>query len=147
MVDITPLIRSDRQVIQGYKNGVFKISNVIYEQPVIVFPDRVEPWPVVSSQIIAPDDEDVVANDNPSNSPRSTNLADGMASVVIRHADVEFLLLGTGLIMHPIQPALRDWFKAQGVRCEFMDTGAACRTYNVLMAEGRLVAAALLPSV
>lgn len=140
MVDITPLIRSDRQVIQGYKNGVFKISNVLYQQPVIVFPDRVELWPVQPSQIIQPDDDA-----RPSLS-LSTDLNPGMQPVMLRHSDVELLLLGTGSVMHPLQPALKDWFKAQRIRCEVMDTGAACRTYNVLLAEGRLVAAALLPS-
>jgi uncharacterized protein len=40
---------------------------------------------------------------------------------------------------------LRAALKAAGIALEPMDSGAACRTYNVLMAEGRLVAAALLP--
>ncbi len=139
MVDITPLIRSDRKVIQAYKNGVFKISNVIYEHPVIVFPDRVQEWPVAPDQIVALDDLT-------EHTAKQPGLAESMASVTIRPNEVEFLLLGTGLIMHPLQPALRDWFKAHNIRCEAMDTGAACRTYNVLMAEGRLVAAALLLS-
>lgn len=141
MVDITPLIKSDRQVIQGYKNGVFKISNVLYHQPVIVFPDRVELWPVEASQIILPDDDTVVP---PS---AATDLNPAMDPVMLRSRDVELLLLGTGTVMHPLQPALKDWFKAQRIRCEVMDTGAASRTYNVLLAEGRLVAAALLPSL
>lgn len=139
MVDITPLIKSDRQVIQGYRNGIFKISNVIYNTPVIVFPDRVEPWPVEPSQIITNDDETPAA--------MNTGLAESMQAVTFRQKDAELLLIGTGSTMEPLQPALKDWLKQQGIRCEAMDTGAACRTYNVLMAEGRLVAVALLPSV
>jgi uncharacterized protein len=135
MVDITPLIRSDRMVIQAYKNGVFKISNQLYHTPVIVFPDRVEPWPVEYAQIVG---------QAMGEGSSETALSAGMESVTLRHKDVDLLLLGTGKTMEPLHPALKQWFKAQGIRCEFMDTGAACRTYNVLLAEGRLVAAALL---
>ena len=141
MVDITPLIKSDRQVIQAYKNGVFKISNVVYDTPVIVFPDRVEAWPVEASQIVMPDDDAVPSNTT------AQGLSAGMEPVLLRQRDVEFLLLGTGSSMHMLQPAVKDWLRQQGIRCEFMDTGAACRTYNVLLAEGRLVAAALLLAV
>jgi uncharacterized protein len=49
--------------------------------------------------------------------------------------------------MVPVAADLRAWFKARGVALEPMDTGAACRTYNVLLAEDRRVAAALLPPV
>ncbi|HEY1096371.1 MAG TPA: Mth938-like domain-containing protein [Alphaproteobacteria bacterium] len=141
MVDITPLIKSDRKVIQAYKNGVFKISNEIFQTPVIVFPDRVEIWPVEADQIIQMDDDKPAANSN------EKSLSEGMAPVIFRHKEVEFLMIGTGHAMHPLQPALKKWLQQQGIRCEFMDTGAACRTYNVLLAEGRLVAAALLPSL
>jgi uncharacterized protein len=141
MVDITPLIKSDRKVIQAYKNGVFKISNELFQSPVIVFPDRVEIWPVEADQIVQIDEdaEPVLST--------AHDLSIGMAPVTFRQKEVEFLLLGTGSAMHPLQPALKKWLQQQGIRCEFMDTGAACRTYNVLLAEGRLVAAALLPSL
>ena len=54
------------------------------------------------------------------------------------------LLLGTG--QHQRMPELdvRRAFAAAGIGLEAMDTGAACRTYNVLLAEGRPVGAALL---
>jgi uncharacterized protein len=135
MVDITPLIRSDRMVIQGYKNGVFKISNQLYHTPVIVFPDRVEPWPIHAAQIVESAMDATSAQ---------TELSAGMESIILNHNQIDLLLLGTGSTMQPLHPALKAWFKSQGVRCENMDTGAACRTYNVLLAEGRLVVAALL---
>lgn len=54
------------------------------------------------------------------------------------------LLLGTGSRQHfPAPSVLRPLIDA-GVGCEVMDTGAACRTYNILASEGRLVVAALL---
>ena len=49
--------------------------------------------------------------------------------------------------MAPVAPALRAALKAHGIAVEAMDTGAACRTYNLLLAEDRRVAAALLPPV
>ena len=45
----------------------------------------------------------------------------------------------------PVAAALRTALKARGIALEAMETGAACRTYNVLLAEDRRVAAALLP--
>jgi uncharacterized protein len=91
----------------------------------LVFPAHAEPWPVadmagVSEESLAP----VIAAG--------------------RAGEVEILLLGCGQRMAPVPRALREGLRAAGVVIEPMDTGAACRTYNVLMAEGRRVAAALI---
>jgi uncharacterized protein len=56
----------------------------------------------------------------------------------------DFLLLGTGRLALLPSPALRHEIEQRGLGFEFMDTGAACRTYNVLIAESRLFCAALL---
>jgi uncharacterized protein len=48
--------------------------------------------------------------------------------------------------MQPVRPALRQALRQAGIVVDAMDTGAACRTYNVLLAEERRVAAALLPA-
>ena len=64
---------------------------------------------------------------------------------VIEHGGVEILLLGLGRSMSAGPPALRTALRAAGIALEPMDTGAACRTYNVLVAEDRRVAAALIP--
>ena len=57
----------------------------------------------------------------------------------------ELILLGTGA--HQVFPPAPVYARilALGIGCEVMDTGAACRTYNIVMAEGRRVAAGLLP--
>jgi uncharacterized protein len=56
----------------------------------------------------------------------------------------EVVLLGTGTRLHfPSAEVLRPLIDA-GIGYEVMDTGAACRTYNILMAEGRRVLAALI---
>lgn len=58
--------------------------------------------------------------------------------------DVRFLLLGTGRTMAPAPDPIRLMFAARGLALETMDTGAAVRTYNVLLAEDRPPAAALI---
>ncbi len=56
----------------------------------------------------------------------------------------ELVLLGTGARQRFPSPALLRPLIDARIGCEIMDTGAACRTYNILAAEGRKVAAALL---
>ncbi|MCB9991118.1 MAG: Mth938-like domain-containing protein [Rhodospirillales bacterium] len=124
-MDITPLIGADRQVIQSYGPGMFKVSGQSYDGAVIVFPDKVIPWDFSG---------DV-----------SALQADDFPASVMAEAGVDVVLLGGGKGMPFISAALRAFFKDQGLALEAMDSGAACRTYNVLMAEGRRVAAAMLP--
>ena len=58
--------------------------------------------------------------------------------------DPEIIVLGTGARQRFPAPELLTKVFARGVGCEVMDTGAACRTYNVLVSEDRKVVAALL---
>jgi uncharacterized protein len=121
-MELTPVVQAGRQVIERYGPSGFRVSGTIYLGPVIVFPDRTEAWTeaVVTAEALAP---------------------------VVAHGGVELLLLGLGRRMAPIAQAVRLSLKAAGIAVEPMDTGAACRTYNVLLAEDRRVAAALLPPV
>jgi len=124
MVDITPLIPADRQVIDTYAPGRFRVSNIVHEGAVIVFPDRTIAWDVSS-----------FADLN----------ADHFAAVLAADPKPDVLLLGSGARMQLLPSALRKALREQGVVVDVMDSPAACRTYNVLLAEGRRVAAALLP--
>jgi uncharacterized protein len=91
----------------------------------LVFPDLVLPWDAASGSAVTWE-----------------NLAP-----VIEHGGVQILLLGLGRTMSPVPAKLRSALRASGIALEPMDTGAACRTYNVLVAEGRQVSAALIPPV
>jgi uncharacterized protein len=124
-MDVTPLIPHGRQVIDAYGEGGFRISGQRVEGSVIVFPDSVAAWAVADAGEV-----------------NAANLA--AVSAAARAGDVELLLIGTGSRMTRIDQALRQELRAEGVIIEAMDTGAACRAYNVLMAEGRRVAAALI---
>lgn len=69
--------------------------------------------------------------------------AEHFAAVLALEPDV--VLVGTGARQHFLAAELMMEFYARGVGAEVMSTAAACRTFNVLVAEGRNVAAALLP--
>ena len=128
MVDVTPLIRSDQQVIQSYANGIFKVSNVTYDHAIIVTSDESSAWDV---------DDNLKVED----------LRIDHFKALIDNADhIDVVLFGTGKTMAFLPKDLRNDLRDAGLSVDIMDTGAACRTYNVLMAEGRQVACALLPS-
>ena len=57
---------------------------------------------------------------------------------------VEILVVGCGAPFEPPPSGLREGLSEKGVVLEWMDTGAACRTFNVLLAEDRACAAALI---
>ena len=59
--------------------------------------------------------------------------------------EVDVLFVGTGEDVAHIPGGLRDRLEAEGLGVEVMSSPAACRTYNVLLSEGRRVAVALLP--
>jgi uncharacterized protein len=122
-VDITPLISADRQVIQSYSSAGFKVSGIAYQGAVIVFPDRTLRWNMESV--------------------RGLSVSD---LAVFDKNDVDILIIGCGEKAVRMEPPVVHALKAKGVLLETMATGAACRTYNVLMAEGRRIAAALIPA-
>jgi uncharacterized protein len=123
-MDVTPLIPADRQVIDSYGRESFRVSGVAHEGAILVFPDTTEPWAARGTDDLTPES----------------------LEPVVAHGDVEILLVGCGRRMVPIAGTVRARLRAAGIVIDVMDTGAACRTYNVLLAEGRRVAAALLPA-
>jgi len=124
LADISPLIPEGRQVIQSYGGGGFRISGVDHRGAVLVFPTRTVPWNVAAL---------------------AEATADNLAPVTAPDAHVTLLLMGAGRAPPGVlMPELRKALREAGVVAEVMDTGAACRTFNVLMAEERRVAAALI---
>jgi uncharacterized protein len=66
-------------------------------------------------------------------------------SLVALKDRVDFILIGTGEALTYIPAELRSALEAEGIGVEGMATPTACRSYNILAAEGRRVAVALLP--
>ena len=122
-MDVTPLVPSGRQVIESYGAYGFKIGGAVHDGSVLVFPDRTLAWAVT-------DIDDLTF--------------ESLAPVAAPEAGVEILLLGCGPRLTLVPGALRDQLRQAGVVVDPMDTGAACRTFNVLLAEERRVAAALV---
>ena len=69
---------------------------------------------------------------------------DDFARVLAEAEAIEILLVGAGKELKPLPPALRQLFRDARISVDPMSTGAAVRTYNVLLAEDRAVAAALV---
>ncbi len=122
-MDVTPQIPEGRQVIETYGDGRFRISGVVYEGSVLVFPDRALAWPVARFEELS---------------------AESLEEIAAAGEAVEVLLLGCGPQMNLVPKEIREPLRKAGVVIDAMDTGAAARTYNVLMAEDRRVAAALI---
>jgi uncharacterized protein len=122
-MDVTPQVPPGRQLIQAYGSGGFRIANQRHEGSVLVFPDRTIAWTITSFEAATPE---------------------SLAEIGTAQPRPEILLIGTGAQARPLAAALRAHFRSLGIMVDGMDTGAACRTYNVLMSEDRRVAAALI---
>ncbi|WP_455373428.1 Mth938-like domain-containing protein [Limibacillus halophilus] len=124
-MDLTPLIPENRKVVESYALRGFKISGEWVEGAVLLLPTQVIPWQASDPHALTPKDfEPLFEFGEPP----------------------EILLIGLGASGFLPPKSLREALRAKGPVADAMATGPACRTYNVLMAEGRRVAAALLPS-
>jgi uncharacterized protein len=110
-------------VITAYGNGGFTVAGERREGSVLLMPESVASWDIGAFEDVTPDSLDPILE-----------LAD----------QIDILILGAGDRPALVPQALREHFKARGIAVEAMATGPACRTYNVLLAEHRLVAAALI---
>lgn len=124
-MDVTPLVRAGQQIIQSYASGGFTVSGTRYESAVFVFPDKTVEWEFNGGvDALSEADFDVLS---------------------AQSDEIDVVLLGCGANIAFLSQPLKNSLKNKGLSVDVMDSGAACRTYNVLMAEGRRVVAALLP--
>jgi uncharacterized protein len=112
---------SPANTITGYGDDHVLVNGQRYDSSVVVLSDRVVPWEAKSFAALREEDFSLLKN-----------------------LGVEIVLLGTGLRQRFPQPGLTAPLAAAGIGVEVMDLKAACRTYNILVAEERKVAAALL---
>jgi uncharacterized protein len=112
-----------RATIDAYGNGGFRFADMSHRGSLLLLPSGVYGW----------------------EPPGPSSLTfESFAAVLAEQDKIEFLLLGTGAAQVFPPPALRHAFDEAGLGLEVMSTGAAARTYNVLLAEKRAVAAALM---
>jgi uncharacterized protein len=110
--------------IDAYGDGGFRLDKKRIEGSMILLPDEgMFPWPVKACDEMLPDRFDRFAR---------------------AQGSFDFILIGTGSQICMPPRATRDYLASIPLQFDVMDTGAACRTYNVLLAENRRIAAALL---
>ena len=109
------------KMFSAYGAGYVAVGHVRYEHPVVVSPQSVVAWAVTGFEALQPGDFGVVASLRP-----------------------EIVLLGTGSMQRFPRAEIARGLAEAGAGVEVMDTRAACRTYNILAAEGRKVVAAVL---
>jgi len=124
-MDLTPLVPEDRKLVESYGEEGFKVSGEWFAGPILLLPTRVVPWQ-------APEDPKTLEPQH-------------FAPLFELGEPPEILLIGLGAKGFLPPRALRDALREKGPVPDAMATGPACRTYNVLLAEGRKVAAALYP--
>jgi uncharacterized protein len=111
-----------RNLFTGYGDGYVTVNHQRFERPVLVTPDAaVHEWDAPGFDALTPAHFEALLQLKP-----------------------EIVIFGTGAALRFPRPELTRTLAAAGVGLEVMDTKAACRTYNILMAEGRQVLAAVL---
>ncbi len=112
-----------RKVVSGYGDGGFRIAGERIDGSVLLFPERFLPWSVSSLADLTPGD---------------------FQEVVAAAGQIDILLLGCGDVPPIIAQDVRDALRVHNIVIDAMGTGAACRTFNILLGESRAVAAALI---
>lgn len=114
---LTEVNYSDAQPVDGYGPGFFRIGGLVRHGPVLTGAAGTAAWAGYED-----------------------------ASPLLALAgQVDVLFIGTGAEVAHIPSALRDALEGQGLGVEVMNSPSACRTYNVLLSEGRRIALAALP--
>ncbi|MFT7596508.1 MAG: hypothetical protein ACI8R4_003844 [Paracoccaceae bacterium] len=108
---------NDARPVQGYGPGFFRIGNEVFQGAVLTGPAGTQAW----------------------------GGYDDTAGLMALSGQIDVVLVGTGAEITHIPSELRQSLEGAGMGVEVMNSPAACRTFNVLLAEGRRVALALLP--
>ena len=112
-----------RAAIDAYGNGGFRFADMSHRGSLLLLPSGIYAWSVAAAEELTPA---------------------SFAAVLAEREEMAFLLLGTGARQVFPPAEVREAFAQAGVGLEPMDTGAAIRTHNVLLAEKRKFAAALI---
>lgn len=112
-----------RPPIDAYGNGGFRFADMSHRGSILCLPSGVHGWDMVEGQSL-----DVEL----------------FQRVLAEAAGIEFLLVGTGTSIRPLPADLKAALKEVNISSDPMSTGAAVRTFNVMLSESRAVAAALI---
>jgi uncharacterized protein len=122
-MEFTEIKSSEEAFIAGYGDGGFRMGDGRFEGSMLITPNGFYPWEV---------------------SDKSEISIESIKRILDAHVYVEIFIIGMGTSMAFLKPEIRSVFSEKNIAVEVMDTGAAARTYNVLLQEGRKVSAALI---
>lgn len=123
MTDMSAARYPGRAPIEAYGNGGFRFAGMSHRGSILCLPDAMMAWGPTSIESLSPD---------------------CFAPIVQSREPISFLLLGTGPTHRQPPDWLRQLFASAGIGLDVMTTGAAARTWNILIAESRPIAAALI---
>ena len=112
-----------RAPLEAYGNGGFRFADMSHRGSILCLPSGIYGWEPADATSLGPAD---------------------FERLLAEAGEVEILLVGTGKDLRPLPAALRNVLREAGISADPMSTGAAVRTYNVLLVEDRAVAAALI---
>ena len=112
-----------RHLLDSYGAGGFRFADMSHRGSILALPSGIRAWPVAEPSQLS---------------------ADAFAPVFAEAEAIDVLLIGTGELPVALPERLRWRFRDARIGVDVMQTGAAARTYNVMMGENRKVAAALI---
>ncbi|MBP0614772.1 Mth938-like domain-containing protein [Jiella mangrovi] len=110
-----------RAPIEAYGNGGFRFADMSHRGSVLCLPSGIYGWSATIDQPFS-----------------------GERLELVFKEEIKFLLFGTGTDIKRLPPGLAERMKRAGISCDPMSTGAAVRTFNIMLSEGRPVGAALV---
>ncbi len=112
-----------RAPVDAYGNGGFRFADMSHRGSILCLPSGIHGWAQTEQDDLSPE---------------------AFERVLAEASAFEVLLVGTGTALRPLPRETRERLKAAGISADPMSTGAAVRTFNILLAEERAVAAALI---
>jgi len=109
--------------IESYGNGGFRFTGGSHAGSILLLPAGIRAWNVQAFR---------------------ADHSDCYAEIFSCPDKIDLFILGSGSSLVFPHPPVRDMFRDRGITLECMNTGAACRTYNILLSENRKIAAGLI---
>lgn len=122
-IEIRPAHFPGRAPIDAYGNGGFRFADMSHRGSILCLPSGIHDWTADDAKALTLDD---------------------FSRIIAQAGEIEFLLVGTGDTMRVLPKELKLALKEAGISVDPMSTGAAVRTYNIMLSESRAVAAALI---